>query len=222
MKDRILIADDVEELANTVGKILEHNNYDVDVVYNGEDAFIKTKQNEYDCIILDVMMPVMDGIETVINIRKININTPIILLTAKDTIEDKVKGLDEGANDYLTKPFDTKELLARIRALIRTKENEHKKYEIENIVFDSEKAKLERGKISFNLNNEECEILEILVNKNKEKVSKEELKRKICKNENSEDIIIPLCITYLQDKLRALSANVAINYNDGYYIEKIE
>ncbi len=99
MKLKILLADDVEELAEAVGAMLEHNDYDVDIVYNGKDALDKAKQEKYNCIVLDVMMPIIDGVEVVKKIRKLNIKTPIILLTAKSMVDDKVDGLDAGAND---------------------------------------------------------------------------------------------------------------------------
>ena len=115
MKLKILLADDVEELAKAVGTILQYNNYEVDIVSNGKEALDKVKANVYDCIILDVMMPIMNGIEALKHMRKLNVKTPVILLTAKSLVDDKVEGLDSGANDYLTKPFEKKELLARIR-----------------------------------------------------------------------------------------------------------
>ncbi len=126
MNFKILLADDVEELAEAIGAMLEYNDYEVDIVYNGEDAFDKAKAGLYDCIILDVMMPIMNGFEVVKKLRKINVRTPIILLTAKSLVDDKVEGLDLGANDYLTKPFEKKELLARIRALTRVEEEKKK------------------------------------------------------------------------------------------------
>ena len=114
MKLKILLADDVEELADAIGIMLEYNDYEVDIVYNGKDALDKAKKKIYDCIILDVMMPILNGIDVVKQLRKLNIKIPIILLTAKSLVDDKVEGLDAGANDYLTKPFDQKELLARM------------------------------------------------------------------------------------------------------------
>ena len=112
MKEKILVADDEKDLAKAIGTILQMSNYDVKVVNNGKDAFEEIKNGVFDVIILDVMMPEMDGIEVVKETRKINIDTPIILLTAKAQIDDKVEGLDSGANDYLTKPFNKEELLA--------------------------------------------------------------------------------------------------------------
>ena len=116
---RILLAEDEKELASVLSLILKRNNYSVDVVYNGVDATDNAISMEYDLIILDIMMPKRDGITALKMIREENIKTPILLLTAKSQIEDKVTRLDSGADDYLSKPFATNELLARIRALTR-------------------------------------------------------------------------------------------------------
>lgn len=166
------------------------------------------------------MMPIMDGFETVKQMRKLNIKTPIILLTAKGLIDDKVEGLDSGANDYLTKPFDKKELLARIRALTRGKEDKEK-YEIGNLVFNKENAQLSRDKISLNLNSKECDIMEFLIKNSERKISEEELKQMIWTSENSSDKIVPMYITYLQEKFLALNADVKINDINGYSLEKL-
>ena len=112
---KILIADDEIELASALAKILRKNNYSVDITNDGEEALLRFEQESYDAIILDIMMPKIDGIEVLKTIRKTNKNIPIMMLTAKTEVEDKVLGLDSGANDYLEKPFDTRELLARLR-----------------------------------------------------------------------------------------------------------
>jgi len=221
MKLKILLADDVQELAKAVGAILEYNNYEVDIVENGKEALEKVKDNIYDCIILDVMMPVMDGFEAVKQMRKLNVKTPIILLTAKTLVDDKVEGLDSGANDYLTKPFEKKELLARIRALIRTKEENEEKYEVGNLIFSKENSQLSRDKISLNLNNKECDIMEFFIKNPERKISEEELKQRIWTSENSCDNIVPMYITYLQEKFTALNANVKIDDINGYSLEKL-
>lgn len=221
MKERILLADDVEELAKTVGAILKYNNYDVDIVYNGKEALDKVSQNIYDCIILDVMMPVMDGIETVKQLRKLNIKSPIILLTAKDLIDDKVEGLDSGANDYITKPFENKELLARIRALTREKEENEEEYSIGNLIFNKGISQLSRDKISLHLNSKECDIMEFLLKNQERKISAEELKQRIWTSENNCDNVVPMYITYLQEKFTALNANIKIDNNNGYSLKKL-
>ena len=208
MKEKILLADDVEELAEAVGTILELNNYDVDIVYNGKEA-------------LDIMMPVMDGIEAIKQMRKLNIKTPIILLTAKDLIDDKVEGLDAGANDYLTKPFDNKELLARIRALTRVKEENEEEYSIGNLVFNKGISKLSRDEISLHLNNKECDIMEFLIKNKERKISEDELKQRVWTSENNCENVVPMYITYLQAKFTALNANIKIDNNNGYSLEKL-
>ena len=221
MKEKILLADDVEELAKAVGAILKYNNYDVDIVHNGKKALEKVSQNVYDCIILDVMMPVMDGVEAVKQIRKLNVKTPIILLTAKDLVDDKVYGLDSGANDYITKPFDKKELLARIRALTRIKEEQEEKYEIGNIIFNKESSQLSRDKISLNLSNKECEVIEFMIKNQDRKITEDELKKRFWATEKSSQNVVPMYITYLQEKFLALNANVKIIDENGYSFEKM-
>ena len=116
---RLLLAEDEIELSNALVAVLKHNNYSVDPVYNGQDALDYLLNGNYDGAILDIMMPKMDGITVLKNVRKEGLSLPIILLTAKSEIDDRVTGLDAGADDYLTKPFSMKELLARIRAMTR-------------------------------------------------------------------------------------------------------
>lgn len=221
MKEKILVADDVIELAKTLGQILNKYDYDVDLAYDGKEAVEMAKKNVYDCIILDIMMPIMDGIEAVKEIRKMNIKTPIILLTAKDFVDDKVIGLDAGANDYLTKPFEQKELLARIRALTRIKEENTEKYEIGNIVFNKENSKIERDNIALNLNNKECEVMEFLIKNNERKVSESELFQRVWINEENIENVVPMYIEYLQEKFTILNANIKIKDDGGYRIEDI-
>ena len=221
MKEKILIADDEKELARAVGMILRYSNYDVDIVENGEQAVIKASENIYDVIILDVMMPVMDGIQALKEMRKNNVKTPILLLTAKSQVDDKVEGLDAGANDYLTKPFDKKELLARVRALTRIKEEKEEKYKIGNIIFNKENSEISSEKASLHLNNKECEMMEVLVKNQERAIDKKELSKIIWKNGNNDENIVNMYISYLQDKFSALSANIKINYKNGYVLEKI-
>ena len=222
MKEKILLADDVDELVTALGAILEHNNYDVDIVHNGKEALEKACIDSYDCIIMDIMMPVMDGVEAVKQMRKQNVKIPIILLTAKSMVDDKVEGLDSGADDYLTKPFEKKELLARIRALTRTKEENEEKYEIGNIVFDKGASEISRNKISFHLNKKECEMMEFLVKNQELKISEDDVRQRIWKSEESNnDNIVPMYITYLQEKFNALNSNVKITNNNGYSLETI-
>ena len=118
---KILIAEDERDLANALKRVLEFSKYEVDLAYNGLEAFEMAEKKEYDLVISDVMMPKMDGFELTKSLRDNNYSNPILLLTARGETDDKVLGLDSGADDYLTKPFQVKELLARIRALLRRK-----------------------------------------------------------------------------------------------------
>ena len=118
---RILLVEDDRSLSRAVSTILQKNNYSVDCVENGQTALDYLEKDIYDAVIMDIMMPVMDGITALKNLRKCGSNIPVLMLTAKTEIDDKVEGLDNGANDYLTKPFDTRELLARIRVMMRRK-----------------------------------------------------------------------------------------------------
>lgn len=221
MKEKILLADDEESLSRAVGKILEYNNYEVDIVSNGKEAIEKTKNNIYDIIILDIMMPIMDGIEALKEMRKNGINTPIMLLTAKSLIDDKVKGLDAGANDYLTKPFNKKELLARIRNLTRKSEVANKKYIYGNITINFENSEISTPKASLFLNNNECEIMKVLV-KNQEKTLNEyELKKVIGLDDKDNHNIIPMYISFLQEKFNVLGANIVIDNANGYMLKKL-
>lgn len=220
-KLKILLADDEKELSRAIATILKYSNYEVDIVFNGKEAIDKLKENIYDLIILDVMMPVMDGIQALKEMRKDNIKTPIMLLTAKAQIDDKVEGLDSGANDYLTKPFDKKELLARIRALTREQEENKEKYKIGNITFDKETSEISNKNTSLHLNNKECEIMEFLVKNQERNITKKELKKRIWVKENKDENIVTMYISYLQEKFLALGANIKINDKNGYVLEKI-
>ena len=118
---RILLAEDEKALSKAIVKIFEKNNYSVDAVYDGEDALAYIEAGCYDAAVLDIMMPKMDGITVLKKVRAKGISLPILMLTAKAEIEDRVLGLDSGANDYLPKPFDSRELLARVRSITRSK-----------------------------------------------------------------------------------------------------
>ena len=220
-KEKILIAEDEKQLAKAVKTILEYNNYEVVTVNNGMEALNKTKEEKYNCIILDIMMPVMNGIDALKEIRKDGITTPIILLTAKSQVEDKIEGLDAGANNYLTKPFNKDELLARIRAQTRVFEEKKEKYKVGNIVFNKESSEISNNTVVFRLNNKECEIMEMLAKNQDRNITAKELNKKIWANEKAKSNAVPMYISYLQEKFVALDANVKISDKNGYVIEQI-
>lgn len=166
---RILVVEDEKKVASFIKKGLEEEYYQVDTASNGKEALDLVYDNEYDLIISDVMMPVMDGIQFVKNIRQNNILTPVLLLTVKDSTADKVKGLDSGADDYLTKPFSFEELTARIRALLRRKESTKENIlKADNLKMDLVAHKVIRNDEEIILTPKEYSILEYLLrNKNK-------------------------------------------------------
>lgn len=123
---RLLLAEDEKELSKALMAILKYNGYSIDAVYNGKDALDYLLGGDYDCAILDIMMPLLDGISVLKGIRHEGLDLPVIMLTAKSEIDDRVFGLDSGADDYVTKPFVAKELIARIRAVTRRKSETYK------------------------------------------------------------------------------------------------
>lgn len=221
---RILYAEDEVALARAVAKILERNNYTVDVVHNGLDALDYLQNGNYDIAILDIMMPKMDGITLLRRLRTTGITIPIIMLTAKAEIDDKVLGLDSGANDYLTKPFDTKELLARIRVLTRGQRPVDSTIQFGNISLDRTTFALSSPSGSFRLANKEFQMMEILMSNPKILVSSEQFMEKIWGYDaNAEINVVWVYISYLRKKLNALHADIQIKStrNAGYTLEEI-
>ncbi len=223
---RILLAEDEIELSNALVAILKHNNYSVDTVYNGRDAVDYIETGVYDCAVLDVMMPVMDGISALKEIRSKKIDIPVLILTAKSEIDDKVYGLDSGANDYLTKPFATKELLARLRVLTR-KSNSDLGNEIvfSNMHLDREDFKLSVGNNVLRLNNKEFQMLEMFMQNPNKVISVDMFMEKIWGFDSDSEInVVWVYISNLRKKLASVNAKVKIKVsrNLGYYLEKTD
>ena len=161
---RLLFAEDEVELSDAVVAVLKHNNYSVDAVYNGQDAYDYLSVQEYDGAILDIMMPGLDGVEVVKRIRKEGNQVPVIFLTAKSELDDRVLGLDAGADDYLTKPFAMKELLARIRSITRrVGEVTGNTLQFGDLSLDANTYSLSCGKQSISLPNKEFQMLEMMM-----------------------------------------------------------
>lgn len=221
---KILLAEDEVSMARAIVRILEKSNYHADAVYNGNDAVNYLITGDYDAAILDVMMPEMDGITVLKTIRERGIKIPVIMLTAKAEVDDKVLGLDSGANDYLTKPFDAKELLARIRAMTRGVLSTDSKISYGNITLDRATFTLSSPSGSFTLANKEFQMMEILLFNPTHVVATERFLEKIWGYETDAEVnVVWVYISYLRKKLVALQANIQIKSarNAGYSLEEI-
>lgn len=177
---KILVVEDERDLNNIITKHLKKNNFGVDSVFDGEEALDFLEYSFYDLIILDIMMPKLNGYETLKKIRENKNKTLVLILTAKDSIEDKVKGLDLGADDYLVKPFDFNELLARIRALIRRKNgNSSNELIIDDLILDTSKKSVTRAGKNIELTAKEYEVLEYLIHNKGHILSREQIRENI-------------------------------------------
>ena len=223
---RLLLAEDEKSLARAVSAILEKNNFSVDVVYDGADALDWLRAGNYDGAVLDIMMPKMDGITVLKTIRAEGNMLPVLLLTAKSEVDDKVEGLDSGANDYLTKPFAAKELLARIRAMTRTATAQPSStLQFGNLTLDRATFELKSPSGSYRLANKEFQMLETLMANPKTLISTERFMEKIWGYDAEAEInVVWVYISYLRKKLTALNANVQIKAtrNAGYSLEVTE
>ena len=208
---RILLAEDEKALSKAIVKIFEKNNYSADAVYNGEDALTYLQSGYYDVAVLDIMMPKMDGITVLKKIREQGNRIPVLMLTAKSDIEDRVLGLDSGANDYLPKPFDTRELLARIRSITRSKTDVSTKLTVGNITLDRATFELSSPVGSFRLANKEYQMMEYLMVNPHRVLSTDMLMEKIWGFDNEAEInVVWVYISYLRKKLNALGADIQI------------
>ena len=165
---KILIVEDDVNISEFLRQGLTEENYTVDCCFDGEDAFYLITTNKYDLIILDVMIPYIDGISLCEDLREINHTTPIIILSAKSSIEDKILGLNSGANDYISKPFSFDELLARIKVQLRTEDTKSNIFKIDNLTIDTNKKLVNRNNNEIKLSSKEYMLLEYLV-RNKDK-----------------------------------------------------
>jgi len=220
---RLLLAEDEKSLSKAVKFLLEKNNYSVDAVYNGADALDYLESGNYDGAILDVMMPKMDGITVLKKIREKAI--PILMLTAKSEIDDKVLGLDSGANDYLTKPFNTKELLARIRAMTRVQTGQPDSLlPFGNITLNRATFEISSPTGNFRLANKEFQMMEILISNPHHLISTERFMEKIWGYDTEVEVnVVWVYISYLRKKLTALHADIQIKStrNVGFSLEKL-
>lgn len=220
---RILLAEDERALSRALTKIFEKNNYSADAVYNGEDAVSYLESGNYDLLILDVMMPGMDGFTALRLLRSLGNNIPVLMLTARSGVDEKVKGLDGGANDYLTKPFDTKELLARVRALTRGTASANSVLTLGNLSLDRTNFRLSTPDGSIRLANREFQMMELFLSYPQQVFSTERFLEKIWGFDTDTEInVVWVYISYLRKKLASLKANVEIKAHrgTGYSLEE--
>ncbi len=214
---RLLLAEDEEDMSNALVKILKSNNYSVDAVYNGNDALDYLKSDIYDGAILDIMMPGMSGIEALKEARANGVKTPVLLLTAKSEIDDRVEGLDSGADDYLTKPFAMKELLARVRALTRRREEVvDSLLEYGNVSLDRLTYQLTTPKGSAKLGNKDFQMLEMLITNPGQIISVDQFMDKIWGYDSDAELnVVWVYISNLRKKLKSLEADITIKAHRG-------
>lgn len=222
---RVLLAEDTIELANALTAVLTHNKYAVDTVHNGTDALENGLSGIYDIILLDIMMPGIDGLEVLKRLRCEGISTPVLILSARCDLDDRINGLDCGADDYLPKPFATTELLARMRALLRRNENYLSDVlTVGNLSLDTATYELSTPSDVIRLNNKEFQLMSCLMRNPTRVFSTDELMTKIWGWDYQTDMnVFWTNITYLRRKLEQLHANVQIQSlrGSGYRIVEL-
>ena len=214
---RLLLAEDERSLSRALVAIFKKNNYETDAVYDGAEALAYLESGGYDAAILDLMMPTLDGMSVIRRLRAAGSNVPILVLSAKSEVDDKVQALDSGANDYLTKPFATQELLARVRAVTRSQTTQStSRMQLGNVTLDRASFELSSPDGSFRLANKEYQIMEMLISNPHRLISIDQFLEKIwgCDKEIEANVVW-VYISYLRKKLTALNANVQIKVSRG-------
>ena len=223
---KILVVEDERDLNRIITKHLKRNNYSVDSCFDGEEALDFVSYSEYDLIITDIMMPNVDGYEFIERLRESKNNTPVIMLTAKDTLEDKIVGLDSGADDYLTKPFVIKELLARVRSMTRRQATfTSNVLELGNVSLSKYTFELSTDKDKVRLSNKEYQMMEMLMRNPGNVIQTEQFLERIWGYDSDSEInVVWVNISYLRKKLKALDANIQIKAtrNVGYTLEIVD
>lgn len=220
---RLLLAEDEKSLSHALVTILEKSHYSVDAVYDGQEALEYLESEAYDGLILDIMMPKVDGITVLKTIRKQGNKIPVLILSAKSEIEDKVDGLDAGANDYLAKPFDAREFLARIRVITRVNtESNDSLIRFGHVTLNRKTYVLKGEKAEFKLANKEFQMMELLMANPHQVLSTDRIFEKIWGYESDTEInIVWVYIAYLRKKLVKMHADIEIkaHRNVGYSVE---
>jgi len=222
---RLLLAEDEKDLSQALVAVLKHNNYSVDAVYNGQDALDYLEGQEYDGAILDIMMPKMDGLTVLSKIRAKGNQVPVLLLTAKTQVDDKVTGLDAGADDYLGKPFVMKELLARIRAMTRRQAVlQSTVLQFGNVSLERSTFELSVGEERTRLANKDFQMMEMLLTNPGKVISTERFMEKVWGYDSDTEInVVWVYLSNLRKKLNAMGADIEIKSvrGIGYVLEKI-
>lgn len=223
---RVLIAEDEIGLAKGLKYLLEKNKFTVDIVHNGKDALDYYHQTDYDVIVLDIMMPQIDGLEVLKQIRSKGASVPIMMLTAKAEIEDRVAGLESGADDYLSKPFATSEFVARVKALTR-RQNGYSEYTLKlgHAELDCNCYELRCGMHGVRLNNKEYQMLELFFSHPHYVFSTEHLMKKIWGLDSEAEIdVVWTYIGFIRKKLKTINADVEIKTvrGAGYSLEEMK
>ena len=223
---RVLIAEDEISIAKALKVVLERNKYAVEMVHNGNDALDYILHSCYDALILDIMMPGRDGISVLREARQQGVNTPALFLTAKGEVEDRVAGLDAGADDYLPKPFATSEFLARVRALCRRSGNfASVTLRLGNTVLDCGQYVLSCGEQAVRLNNKEFQVMELFLRNPGHVFSTEHIMDKIWGLDSDADMdVVWTYIGFLRKKLKQISADIEIRTirGAGYALEALK
>lgn len=221
---RLLLAEDEKELSDALVTLLRHNNYSVDAVYDGDDALEYLRTGLYDGAILDIMMPKKDGIEVLKTARAEGLGLSVIMLTARSEIDDRVAGLDAGADDYLTKPFAIKELLARIRAMTRRGgETADNTLSFGSVTLDRLTFEISGPAGKVRLSNKEYQMLEMLMVNPGQILSTERFMDKIWGYDTETELnVVWVYVSYIRKKLAGIGADIKITAvrNLGYVLEK--
>ncbi len=223
---RLLLCEDERELSAALVKILKHYHYSIDAVYDGQEALDYLDAENYDAVILDLMMPKVDGLTVLKTIREQGNQIPVLILSAKSTTDDKVTGLDYGANDYLIKPFETKELLARVRAMTRTvTDSTSYILTIGNLSLNQRTFELYTDTDTIKLASTEFQMMEMLIINKNHIISTQRFMDKIWGYDTDTELgVVWVYISYLRKKLVKLKADVKIKVirNTGYTLEVVE
>ncbi len=216
---KILYAEDERQLSSAVTEILKIEGFEVTAVYDGQQAWECIQKEYFDAVVLDIMMPIMDGIQVLEHMRLNEIFTPVLMLTAKSTVNDRIDGLSNGADDYLSKPFAMRELVARLHSMIRrSSEYRHSVLKSGNITLDTASGELQSDTVSLRLSNSEVELLSVLMKNKNTRYTLADINKLVWNNKKDESTA-ELYIAYLKNKLSRIHSqeNILMDTNNYYF-----